>query len=451
MYEIRELTGQEYVDEYATKKARDAPGRDRGHVADRSRRRPTATAATPRRSRSAPTSLAPPAPDVGRTPPVVGQARGRPGTGSRAPMADEITITLPDGSTRALPAGHHRGRPGRGHRLPAGQGGGDRRRQRRPSATSRRPLADGDEVADRHGGQRPRASSRSATPRPTCWPRPCSTCSRGPRSPSARRSRTASTTTSSCPDGGARSSEDDLERHRGPHARDHRRAASRSSATSSRADEALRAVRRPPYKLEIIERRRPTTRCRPRRRRGPHLRDRRPVSVYRNGDPSFIDLCRGPHVPDTEPPRPLQADAGRRRLLARRREEPDAAAHLRHGVGDARPPRRAPPPARGGREARPPQARRRARPASASPTSSAPASPCGTRRAASSAGSWRTTAASATSRAATSSSTRRTSPRRRCSRRRGHLDWYADGMYPPMEMDNGDVLPEADELPVATS
>ena len=24
-----------------------------------------------------------------------------------------------------------------------------------------------------------------------------------------------------------------------------------------------------------------------------------------------------------------------------------------------------------------------------------------------------------------------------CSRRRGHLDWYADGMYPPMEMDNG--------------
>ena len=30
----------------------------------------------------------------------------------------------------------------------------------------------------------------------------------------------------------------------------------------------------------------------------------------------------------------------------------------------------------------------------------------------------------------------------------GHLGFYADGMYPPMEMDNGgDLLPEADELP----
>ena len=30
----------------------------------------------------------------------------------------------------------------------------------------------------------------------------------------------------------------------------------------------------------------------------------------------------------------------------------------------------------------------------------------------------------------------------------GHLDWYADGMYPPMELDErGQVLPEADELP----
>ena len=44
---------------------------------------------------------------------------------------------------------------------------------------------------------------------------------------------------------------------------------------------------------------------------------------------------------------------------------------------------------------------------------------------------------SATSRPATSSSTRRTSRRRTCSRRRGHLDWYADGMYPPMELDGG--------------
>jgi threonyl-tRNA synthetase len=31
----------------------------------------------------------------------------------------------------------------------------------------------------------------------------------------------------------------------------------------------------------------------------------------------------------------------------------------------------------------------------------------------------------------------------------GHLDWFADGMYPPMELDGGSaVLPQADELPV---
>ena len=39
--------------------------------------------------------------------------------------------------------------------------------------------------------------------------------------------------------------------------------------------------------------------------------------------------------------------------------------------------------------------------------------------------------------AATSSCSRRTSPTASCSRQSGHLDWYADGMYPPMEMDNG--------------
>ena len=32
----------------------------------------------------------------------------------------------------------------------------------------------------------------------------------------------------------------------------------------------------------------------------------------------------------------------------------------------------------------------------------------------------------------------------------GHLDWYADGMYPPMELDEGvGLLPQADELPDA--
>ena len=58
----------------------------------------------------------------------------------------------------------------------------------------------------------------------------------------------------------------------------------------------------------------------------------------------------------------VQADAQRGRLLARQREEPAAAAHLRHRLGLARRPEGLPLPARGGRQARPPQARRRARP-----------------------------------------------------------------------------------------
>ena len=39
--------------------------------------------------------------------------------------------------------------------------------------------------------------------------------------------------------------------------------------------------------------------------------------------------------------------------------------------------------------------------------------------------------------AATSSCTRRTSRTAQLFETSGHLDWYADGMYPPMEMDNG--------------
>ena len=37
--------------------------------------------------------------------------------------------------------------------------------------------------------------------------------------------------------------------------------------------------------------------------------------------------------------------------------------------------------------------------------------------------------------AATSSSTARTSPRRELFETSGHLDWYADGMFPPMQLD----------------
>ena len=84
------------------------------------------------------------------------------------------------------------------------------------------------------------------------------------------------------------------------------------------------------------------------------------------------DLAVRPGQLDRPVPRParalhrqaqgVQADARRRRVLARRLEERDAAAHLRHGLGDEGGPGRVPQDARGGREARPPPPRHAARP-----------------------------------------------------------------------------------------
>ena len=69
--------------------------------------------------------------------------------------------------------------------------------------------------------------------------------------------------------------------------------------------------------------------------------------------------------------------------------------------------------------------------------------------------------AAARRRAGTSSSTPRTSPRSKLFEISGHLDWYAEGMYPPMTLDEerdadghvrkagAELLPQADELPDA--
>ena len=84
------------------------------------------------------------------------------------------------------------------------------------------------------------------------------------------------------------------------------------------------------------------------------------VSFYRHGD--FEDLCRGGHLGSTKELGAVQAAQHRRRVLARRRDAPDAPAHLRHRLGDAGGARPAPVARRGGEEARPPQARPRARP-----------------------------------------------------------------------------------------
>ena len=226
------------------------------------------------------------------------------------------------------------------------------------------------------------AATCCATRRRTSWPRPSPSCSPAPSSRSARPSRTASTTTSSCP-AGARSATTTWPRSRPGCARSSP-PTSRSCAPRCRPTRRSSVFADQPYKVEIIERvkrggrRRPTPSTPARSAAG------ETISVYRN-TPEFVDLCKGPHVPVDGTPRPLQAAEGRRRLLAGQREGPDAAAHLRHGVGVRRRPRGPPRAARRGREARPPHASPPSSTCSASRASSAAASPCGTRRAPSSA------------------------------------------------------------------
>ncbi len=72
------------------------------------------------------------------------------------------------------------------------------------------------------------------------------------------------------------------------------------------------------------------------------------ISTYTDGP--FIDLCRGPHVPDTSYLKHFKLLTMRPRLLAGRREAPDAAAHLRHGLFQEGRTRTAPLPARGGQK-----------------------------------------------------------------------------------------------------
>ena len=60
------------------------------------------------------------------------------------------------------------------------------------------------------------------------------------------------------------------------------------------------------------------------------LKDEAQVSFYRQGE--FIDLCRGPHIPEPGRDRRLQAALGGRRVLEGRRLEAAVAAALRHGL-----------------------------------------------------------------------------------------------------------------------
>ncbi len=102
----------------------------------------------------------------------------------------------------------------------------------------------------------------------------------------------------------------------------------------------------------------------------------------------------------------VQADEARRRLLARRFAQRDAAADLRHRVGEEGRPRRLSAPARGSRKARPPQARAR----------SSTCSTCRTRRREWCSGTRRAGRSGSRSSSTCAASTRTTATRK-CARR----------------------------------
>ena len=180
-----------------------------------------------------------------------------------------------------------------------------------------------------HHGRQPAGSTRSATRPPTSLPKRSSTCSRtqagiGPLAEdgfyydflSARRRHHAR---------GPRA-------HRHAHARDHRR----TPGLPPRRDPGRRRppdLRRPPAEARDHRRRpRPTDVGKQRAVLAPFARTRthRPSQWHPpfRGRPGFIDP-RVPRRGHGSAPGPLQAHAGGRRLLARRRAQPAAAAHLR--------------------------------------------------------------------------------------------------------------------------
>ena len=237
----------------------------------------------------------------------------------------------------------------------------------------------------------------------------------GPRTRSGRRSRTASTTTSSCP---VRSPRPTCRRSRTGCASSWT-PTSRSSARSSRA---RRRSSDSPTSRTSARSSRPSRRARSRRRHGHRLPQRRLVrSLPRSARP--VD----------RPARRVQAHEARRRVLARRREPPDAprgstAPHGRRRTistptcSASRRPRSA---TTAGSAA--------SSTCSRAPTSSAPACGSGTPRAGLSASSSRTTCARSTSPRGYDLVVTPHIARSVLWETSGHLDKYGANMYPPMQ------------------
>ena len=311
MFEIRNLSGQEYVDTYATKKAESAADRRRHGAAGERHDEPATTTAERRAS-----------PVVGRRPESAGSRAGRSANVERDGQRPDH-----DPASRWFDARRRH----RDHRRRSGR--------RRSVATSRKaaviadvngverdlvwPLDDGDEVAivtdrDDRGLYTIRHSTAHVLAQAVLDLFPGATFGIGPpiedgfyydfELPDGRHFTT-----------------DDLAAHRGADARDHR-------------------ARQQPFIRDEIAGRRGARRCSrttSTSSRSSTTRSTDPMSATESGLVRTYENPPRLHRPVPRPARrahgpasrPLQADAGRRRVLARRREEPAAAAHLRHGVG----------------------------------------------------------------------------------------------------------------------
>ena len=214
-------------------------------------------------------------------------------------------------------------------------------------------------------------------------------------------------------------------------------------------EEARAELAAEPFKLELIglkggagsgkERGRGRVR-RGRRRRAHDLRQREPRRRGRLEGPL-------PRTAPAEHPHDRQrlgSHPRRRRVLAGEREEPAAAAHLRHRVAVEGRAARLPAAPRGGRQARPPPARARSSTCSRSPTRSARDCRSGTRAAASSARRWSSTRCAATRAAGYTYVYTPHITKQDLFLESNHLVTYKEGMFPPIHLDeerdeNGEI------------
>ena len=169
------------------------------------------------------------------------------------------------------------------------------RRSTAPRSTSARRCPTGAEVGVDHRRQRGRARRAAPLHRPRAGPGGAAAVARRPLRHRARRSRTASTTTSSCP-AGPTSATTTWSASRRRCARSWPRT-SPSSARSTRSTRALALFADQPFKREIIEAVGAGADDRVSAEARRHVPAPRRSSTYCATADGFVDLCRGPTCP----------------------------------------------------------------------------------------------------------------------------------------------------------